>query len=142
MCAGGELSSIMGGLSSGEGLQSIGGIMQSAGKAQEAFGMRTAFGNQANEILAGAKRDIGQTALAQERARGRLKAGYAKAGVKMTGTAKRVAEEQYRQDEEDLAIMKYNAELGIKAATQKQAKAGKAGVSSAMKGLTTIAGMF
>lgn len=102
---------------------------------------------QAGEILANAKEEAKQTSKAQQRRRGAMRAAYAKQGVKVTGTAAVLIDEQVRQDDLELLKIKHNAQLqaDAKIAEAKQTKqkalidliggAGKAAGTGAKAGL-------
>jgi hypothetical protein len=89
------------------GAQGISGMLSSNGEAKQ-------YKTRANQVLQSGMQEIDQTAYEQSRYRATQKSAYGKAGVKLTGSAKTVTDEQLMQDEKTLLTMKYNTMLGVK----------------------------
>jgi len=119
-------------------------MMGFAGLAQGASGAMTAnseagqYKTRAGQVLQSGMQEIDQAAYQQSRYRGEQKAAYGKSGVKMTGSAKTLTDEQLLQDEKTLLTMKYNTMLGVQdnlnAYKSKKGEATNALLTGAFKG--------
>lgn len=118
----------------GAELMGFGSIITGAGKGASAFSLANNYEDRAKDILASSLDSMRQGAKGRERARGRLRAAYAKSGVTMTGTAKTLTQEQIRQDELELLKEKYNAQLEVTSAYEKADEARKGGIMSMVTG--------
>lgn len=108
----------------------------------EASGLAKQRGVRMAQINAASDIAQKQTEQVQERRLGANRAAFAQSGVKMTGTAKRLLEEQVKQDEIELLKIRHerNVRLGEERNALKQIKFGaKQGVMDALnpkKGLS------
>ncbi len=97
----------------GAEIMAVASVVQGVGALKQSEDLASQYERRADQILESSKEQMRQGAKGRERARSRLRAGYGKAGVTMTGTAKKLEEEQIRQDEMELLKQKYNAEIAV-----------------------------
>ena len=121
MCTGGEI------FAAASIAQGVGGFLRSSDVADQRV-------ERMGQVASSAAQSIRQKAKAQARRRGAQAAAFSKAGVRMTGTAKQVIEEQIAQDELDLLTDKYNAQLQIGAEAQQAEQASMMGISQLASG--------
>lgn len=117
MCTGAEIMLASSAISAGGSL--LGGMQQSS-----------QYNKRAGDIATSTIDTMRQTAYAQGRRLSSQRAAIGKAGIKTTGSAAVLLEEQAKQDEMELLRQKFSGELAIK---ENKALAKE----SAMKGLTS-----
>ena len=94
-------------LGAGMGMSAMGKFSSGVDYAYDVAG-------QAGQILDSAKADGEQLQKSQKRRLSGMRAAYAKSGVKLTGTAKKLIEEQVREDDLESVKLKYNAQIASK----------------------------
>lgn len=115
--------------------QGVGGMMSSSSEAKQ-------YKTRAGQVLKSGMQEIDQAAYEQERYRGSQRAAIGKAGIKMSGTAKTLTDEQLMQDEKTLLTMKYNTMLGVKDNTNAYKAKKMEGFNALMGGLAQGAGQY
>lgn len=107
----------------GQVLKGIGGFEESKAEVGRA-------GRRAAQIEFDAEVREKQLRQQQSRRRGATRAAFAKGGVKVKGTAKRLIEEQIRQDELELLKNRHRASVATRAEEDKAASAKLEGIGS------------
>lgn len=125
----------------GAEILAVAGAVKSVGKAASAFSLANDYEDRASDILASSKDAMRQSSKGRERARGRLRAAYAKSGVEMTGTAKVMTQEQIRQDEMELLKERYNAQLKVTSEYQRADEARKGGLMDLFSAGESLGGL-
>jgi len=97
----------------GNTLSGVGSVVGGVGDLLAGTGEAKAHRKRMGRIMESTRDQLNQMDKAQSRRRGAQRAAYGKAGVKLTGSAKRLMEEQLKEDELELLKTKYNAQLKI-----------------------------
>ncbi|MCG8394196.1 MAG: hypothetical protein MI745_14050 [Pseudomonadales bacterium] len=122
--------------------QVAGTALQGIGAARAGEAEAEARGRNAGRILAESKIKQEQTKQAQERRRGATRAAFAKAGVRITGSAKRLIEEQIEQDELQLFSIQQQGNIEAEGEIQRGAEAVRRGQSGLLRSGLQVGGLF
>ncbi len=129
-------------LTTGENMKSVASILGDVGEFTSQKDVQKQYKEQLDQIVNNTKLDIEQTAYRQERFRAGQKANYGKAGVKMTGSAVDLINEQIKQDEIELLNKKYEANIRIKDVTGASRQAGNRANTALSTGLAKAAELY
>lgn len=124
-----------------DALGSVGGIAKGAMGAYQSYSQGSeeakAAGIRSAQSQFATNLEVGQTSQAQERRLGANRAAFAKSGVKVSGTAKRLIDEQARLDEIELLKIKHAGNINVQAEKRAAKRAGYKAAVGAAESLTS-----
>lgn len=123
----------------GENMSILSTILGDLGEYSSQRDVQKQYKKQIGQILQNTQMDIQQTRTQQGRRVDLQRANYGKAGVKMTGSAVDLVNEQIMQDELELLNKRYEAKIKIGDAAQGMKQASQKADTALGKGITRAA---
>ena len=125
--------------SGGENMSMLSTILGEFGDFTSQRDVQKQYKKQIGQILQNTQLDIQQTRTQQGRRLDLQRANYGKAGVKMTGSAVDLINEQIQQDELELLNKRYESKIRIGDAAAGMKQAGQKAETALGKGITRAA---